>query len=161
MARSTIPDKATDETKDKLLADYDDLVKSYESQFSAYSVWMDEDARAGSILIASMEDEFATEIANFERSHQMWSFLRDRYEATGHSSYFVFVRQEQLIRHGDLTVDELYTQLSAVWRQIDLLRHPLSPSTCEFCQGHQSDIELQRTYAFLTHLRGEHETLRA
>ncbi|WVZ52011.1 hypothetical protein U9M48_003107 [Paspalum notatum var. saurae] len=160
-ARPTIPDKATDEDKDKLLADYDDLVKSYESQFSAYSAWMDEDARARSILIASMEDEFAAEIVDFERSHQMWSFLRDRYEPTGHSSNFVAIRQEQLMCHGDLTVDELYTQLSAVWRQIDSLRHPLSPSTCEFCQGHQSDIELQRTYAFLTRLRDEYEPLRA
>ncbi|WVZ80634.1 hypothetical protein U9M48_028093 [Paspalum notatum var. saurae] len=160
-ARPTVPDKATDEAKDKLLADYDDLVKSYESQFSAYSAWMDEDARAGSILIASMENEFAAEIADFERSHQMWSFLHDRYEPTGHSSYFVAIRQEQLICHGDLTVDELYTQLSVIWRQIDSLRHPLSPSTCEFCQGHQSDIELQRTYAFLTRLRDEYEHLRA
>ncbi|WVZ89019.1 hypothetical protein U9M48_035481 [Paspalum notatum var. saurae] len=118
----TVPEKATDEAKDKLLADYDDIVKSYESQFSAYSAWMDEDARAGSILIASMEDEFAAEIADFERSHQMWSFLRDCYEPTGHSSYFAAIRHEQLIRH---------------------------------------DIELQRTYAFLTRLRDEYEPLRA
>ncbi|WVZ75789.1 hypothetical protein U9M48_023820 [Paspalum notatum var. saurae] len=73
---------------------------------------MDEDARAGSILIASMDDEFVAEIADFERSHQMWSFLCDRYEPTGHSSYFAAIRQEQLIRHGDLIVDELYTLLS-------------------------------------------------
>ncbi|WVZ90217.1 LOW QUALITY PROTEIN: hypothetical protein U9M48_036539 [Paspalum notatum var. saurae] len=112
-ARPTVPKKATDEAKDKLLAEYDDLVKSYESQFSAYSAWMDEDARAGSILIASMEDEFVAEIADFERCHQI---IRC-------GLFFVITTSplEQLIRHGDLTVDELYTQLSAVWRQIDSL----------------------------------------
>ncbi|KAJ1270679.1 hypothetical protein BS78_06G070300 [Paspalum vaginatum] len=108
-----------------------------------------------------MEDQFAAEIVDFDRSHQMWSFLRDRYEPTGHSAYFAAIHQEQLLHHGDLSVDELYTQLSAIWRQIDSLRHPLSPSTCEFCHGQQSDIELQRTYAFLTRLRDEYEPLRA
>ncbi|WVZ64725.1 hypothetical protein U9M48_014202 [Paspalum notatum var. saurae] len=156
-----VPNQATDDEKEKILADYDALVRSYESQFSVYRLWLDEDARAGSILTASMEDQFAAEIVDFDRSHQMWSFLRDRYEPTGHSAYFAAIRQEQLLCHGDLTIDELYTQLSAIWRQIDSLRPSLSSSTCEFCQGHQSDIELQRTYAFLTRLRDEYEPLRA
>ncbi|KAJ1268166.1 hypothetical protein BS78_07G116100 [Paspalum vaginatum] len=134
---------------------------SYESQFSAYRGWLDEDARAGSILTTSMEDQFAAEIVDFDRSHQMWSFLCDPYEPTGHSAYFAAIRQGQLLHHGDLSVDELYTQLSAIWRQIDSLCHPLSPSTCEFCHGQQSDIELQHTYAFLTRLRDEYEPLRA
>ncbi|WVZ83156.1 hypothetical protein U9M48_030329 [Paspalum notatum var. saurae] len=156
-----IPEKATDEAKKELLDEFADLMKSYESQFSAYRCWLDEDAHAGSILTASIEHQFAAEIVDFDRSHQMWSFLRDRYEPTGHSAYFAAIHQEQLLCHGDLTIDELYTQLSAIWRQIDSLRPSLSPSTCEFCQGHQSDIELQRTYAFLTRLRDEYEPLRA
>ncbi|WVZ56049.1 hypothetical protein U9M48_006635 [Paspalum notatum var. saurae] len=156
-----IPDQATDEDKKKLQDDFAALEKSYEAQFSAYRLWLDEDARAGSILAASMEHQFAAEIVDFDRSHQMWSFLRDRYEPSGHSAYFAAIRQEQLLSHGDLSVDELYTQLSAIWRQIDSLRHPLSPNTCEFCQGQQSDIELQRTYVLLTHLRDEYEPLRA
>ncbi|WVZ93714.1 hypothetical protein U9M48_039674 [Paspalum notatum var. saurae] len=139
-ARPTVLEKAIDEAKDKLLADYDDLVKSYESQFIAYSAWMDEDARAGSILIASMEDEFAAEIADFERC----------------GLFFVIATSplEQLIRHDDLTVDDLYTQLSAVWRR-------LTRCVIHCHLGHQSDIELQRTYAFLTRLRDEYEPLRA
>ncbi|WVZ72434.1 hypothetical protein U9M48_020898 [Paspalum notatum var. saurae] len=156
-----IPDQATDEDKTQLLDDFATLEKSYEAQFNAYRLWLDEDARAGSILATSMEDQFAAEIVDFDRSHQMWSFLRDHYEPTGQSAYFAAIRQEQLLCHGDLTVDELYTQLSAIWRQIDFLRHPLSPSTCEFCQGQQSDIELQRTYVLLTRLRDEYEHLRA
>ncbi|WVZ97949.1 hypothetical protein U9M48_043445 [Paspalum notatum var. saurae] len=106
-----IPDQATDEDKTKLLDDFAALEKSYEAQFSAYRLWLDEDAHAGSILAASMEDQFAAEIVDFDRSHQMWSFLRDRYEPTGQSAYFATIRQEQLLCHGDLTVDELYTQL--------------------------------------------------
>ncbi|KAJ1278997.1 hypothetical protein BS78_04G121300 [Paspalum vaginatum] len=156
-----VPDKATDEAKEKLLAEFDDLMKSYESQFSAYRCWLDEDTHAGSILTASIEDQFAAEIVDFDRSHQMWSFLRDHYEPTGHSAYFAAIRQEQLLCHGDLIVDEFYTQLSAIWHQIDSLRPSLSSSTCEFCQGHQSDIELQCTYAFLTRLRDEYKPLRA
>ncbi|WVZ48897.1 hypothetical protein U9M48_000291 [Paspalum notatum var. saurae] len=160
-ANPVVPEKATDDEKQKILDDFVALEKSYEAQFSAYRLWLDEDACASSIVVASMQDQFAEEVVDFQWSHQMWSFLRDRYEPTGQSAYFAAIRREQLICHGDLTVDELYTQLSAVWRQIDSLRHPLSPSTCEFCQGQQSDIELQRTYAFLTRLRDEYEPLRA
>ncbi|WVZ94245.1 hypothetical protein U9M48_040156 [Paspalum notatum var. saurae] len=109
-----IPEKAIDEAKKELLDEFADLLKSYESQFSAYRCWLDEDARAGSILTASMEHQFAAEIVDFDRSHQMWSFFRDRYEPTGHSAYFAAIRQEQLLCHGDLTIDELYTQLSAL-----------------------------------------------
>jgi hypothetical protein len=45
--------------------------------------WLDEDARVGSVLIATMEDRFAVDIVEFERTHQMWSFLRQKYESTG------------------------------------------------------------------------------
>ncbi|WP_284123659.1 hypothetical protein, partial [Klebsiella pneumoniae] len=45
-----IPDQATDEDKKKLQDDFAALEKSYEAQFSAYRLWLDEDARAGSIL---------------------------------------------------------------------------------------------------------------
>lgn len=43
------------ECKETLLADYGQLA-TYEAQYSAYRTWLDEDARAGSILAASMED---------------------------------------------------------------------------------------------------------
>jgi hypothetical protein len=33
--------------------------------------WLDEDARAGSILTASIEDRFAADIMDFKRTHQM------------------------------------------------------------------------------------------
>jgi hypothetical protein len=55
--------------KGKLLTNYEDPLASYESQFDAYRTWRDEDARAGLVLIASMEDRFATDIVGFERTH--------------------------------------------------------------------------------------------
>jgi hypothetical protein len=75
-----ISDKTTVAEKERLIADYDDHLASYESQFRAYMTWLDEDARAGSVLTTSM---VLLLIMEFERTHQMWSFLRQKYESTG------------------------------------------------------------------------------
>jgi hypothetical protein len=71
-----ISEKTTAAEKERLIADYDDRLASYESQFRAYRTWLNEDARAGSVLTASMEDRFVADIVEFERTHQLWSFLR-------------------------------------------------------------------------------------
>jgi hypothetical protein len=34
------------------------------------------------VLVASMKDQFATNIVEFDRAHQMWSFLHDHYDPT-------------------------------------------------------------------------------
>jgi hypothetical protein len=78
-----IAEKITAAEKEKLLTDYEDRLISYELQFHTYMTWLDEDARAGSILTASMEDRFTADIVDFEPTHQMWSFLRQKYESTG------------------------------------------------------------------------------
>jgi hypothetical protein len=62
---------------------------------------LDEDAYAGSVPTASMDDHFAADIMNFERTHQMWYFLHHKYEFTGQSTYVAAIRQEQLLRQGD------------------------------------------------------------
>jgi hypothetical protein len=54
-----------------LIAYYEDRLALYESQYSAYKTWLDEDARAGSILVASMEGRFSADIVELKRSHQM------------------------------------------------------------------------------------------
>jgi hypothetical protein len=92
-----ITEKTTAAEKEALIADYDDRVASYESQFHAYRTWLEDDGRAGSILVASIEDHFFADIVELERSHQMWIFLRSRYEPTGQSTFFVVIRQEQLL----------------------------------------------------------------
>jgi hypothetical protein len=77
-AQLVISKKTTTAQKERLLADYEDRLASYESQFHTYMTWIDEDARAGSVLIASMEDRFAADIIDFERTHQMWPFLHQK-----------------------------------------------------------------------------------
>jgi hypothetical protein len=74
-AEPVIPEKTTTIEKEKPLIDYEDRLASYELQFHAYKTWLDEDARASSVLTASMEDHFAADIVEFERTHQMWSFF--------------------------------------------------------------------------------------
>jgi hypothetical protein len=61
----------TTAAKERFLVDYDNCLASYESQFHAYKNWLDEDARAGSVLTASMENRFAADIVDFEWTHQM------------------------------------------------------------------------------------------
>jgi hypothetical protein len=92
-----ITEKTTTAEKEKLLADYEDRRASYESQFHAYRTWLDEDARAGSILTTSMEDRFAVDIVEFEQTHQMWSFLHQKCESTRQETYLVTIHQKQLL----------------------------------------------------------------
>jgi hypothetical protein len=70
-AQPMISEKTAATEKEQLLADYEDHLASYESQFHAYMTWLDEDARASSVLTSSMEDRFAADIIDFERTHQM------------------------------------------------------------------------------------------
>ena len=130
-----ITKKTTDTEKTALFDDFAECQASYESQFSAYRAWLDEDARAASILAASMEDCIAANIVEFEHAHQMWVFLRDRYESTGQSTFLAAIHQEQLLRQGDSTVEKFFTQISAIWRHLDTLGPPLSPDTCTSCRG--------------------------
>jgi hypothetical protein len=107
-AQPVISEKTTAAEKERLLADYEDRLASYESQFHAYMTWLDEDARADSVLIASMKDHFSADIMYFEWTHQMWSFLRQKYESTGQSTYLAAIHQEQLLRQGDSTVEDFF-----------------------------------------------------
>jgi hypothetical protein len=156
-----ISEKTAIAEKEQLLADYEDRLASYEPHFHTYRTWLDEDARAGSVLTASMEDHFAAGIVDFEWTHQMWYVLRQKYESTSQSTYLVAIRQEQLLRQGDTTVEDFFDQLSVVWRQLDTLGPQLSPTTCQSCRDQTAALELHQTYDFLTRLRDEFEPLRA
>jgi hypothetical protein len=68
------------------------------STIQPYRTWLDEDAQTGSVLVASLEDRFFAEIVELQRAHQMWTFLRSRYEPTGQSTVLVAIRQKQLLR---------------------------------------------------------------
>jgi hypothetical protein len=91
----------------------------------------------------------------------MWSFLHQKYESTGQSTYLAVICQEQLLRQGDTTVEDFFNQLSVVWRQFDTLGPQLSPATCQSCRDQTAALELCRTYDFLNRLHDEFEPLRA
>jgi hypothetical protein len=160
-AQPVISEKTTAAEKEKPLADYEDRLTSYVSQFHTYRTWLDEGGRAGSVLTASMEDRFAADIVDFEQTHQMWYFRHQKYESTGQSIYLAAIRQEQLLCQGDTTVEDFFDQLSIVWRQLDTLGPQLSPATCQSCRDQTTALELHRTYDFLTRLRDEFELLGA
>jgi hypothetical protein len=61
-----------------------------------------------------MEDRFAADIVDFERTHQMWPFLHQKYESTGQSTYLTAIRQEQLLRQGDTRVEDFFDQFFVV-----------------------------------------------
>jgi hypothetical protein len=159
-AQPVISEKTTAAEKEQLLADYEDRMASYELQFHAYRTWLDEDAHAGSVLTASMEDHFVADIMDFEQTHQMWSFLCQKYESTGQSTYLAAICQEQLFHQGDTTVEDFFDQLSVIWHQLDTLDPQLSPATCQSCRDQTAALELRRTYNILTRLRDEFEPLR-
>jgi hypothetical protein len=156
-----ISEKTTAVEKERLLADYEDHVASYESQFYAYMTWLDEDARTGSILTDSMEDRFAFDIMDFERTRQMWSFLHQKYESTSQSTYLAAIHQEQLLCQGDSTVEDFFDQLYVVWRQLDTLSPQLSPATYPSYRDQTDALELHQTCDFLTRLCDDFEPLRA
>jgi hypothetical protein len=55
-----------------------------------------------------MENHFTADIVEFERTYQMWPFLHQKYESTGQSTYLAAIRQEQLLRQSDTTVDDFF-----------------------------------------------------
>jgi hypothetical protein len=113
------------------------------------------------VLTASMENCFAADIVDFEWAHQMWYFLRQKYESTGQSTYLAAIRQEQLLHQGDTTVEDFFDQLLVIWRQLDTLGPQLPPATYQSCRDQTAALELCRTYNFLTRLHDEFEPLRA
>ena len=70
----------------------------------------------------------------------------------------LYVRSSSL-RQGDSTIDNFYAQMSTVWRQLDSIGPPLSPSTCDSCKAQKVTLETRHTYDFLSRLRDEFEQL--
>ena len=126
----------------------------------AYTMWIDEDARAAAVLSSSVLPQFASEFMGLGTVSEMWTHLRQRYQPSGDDLYLSVVRQEHALQQGDSTIDEFYTQSSAIWRQLDSLRTAVC-GTCPCCQIVRSDLEFQRVYEFLSRLRQEFEPRRA
>jgi hypothetical protein len=90
----------------------------------------------------------------------MWDYLRQRYQPSGDSLYLSMVHQEHALQQGDSSIEEFYTQSSAIWLQLDSLRSAVC-GTCPCCRIVRSDLEFQQVYEFMSRLRLEFEQRRA
>jgi hypothetical protein len=135
---------------DKKVLEYTDALSTYRDDLTAYTQWMDDDARAAAVLTSSVLPQFASEFMGLGTVSEMWIRLRQRYQPSGDALYLFVVRQEH----------EFYAQSSAIWRQLDSLR-TAGCGACPCCQAVRADLEFHRVYEFLSRLRREFEPRRA
>ncbi|CAM8997492.1 unnamed protein product [Rhodiola kirilowii] len=118
-----LPADVSAEVKQKASAEFDDAMESFHNQYTTFRTWMDEDARASSIIVASMEVSLSSDIVCLESAQLMWAHLQERYAPTGDSLFLSVVHREQSLQQGNATIDEFYDQMSAIRAQL-LARHP-------------------------------------
>jgi hypothetical protein len=82
----------TSEADQKKPQEYDDIA-SYMSHFWAYQTLLDEGARAGAVLVASVDLCLAADV-RLDHASQMWPLLRQRYDPFGQSTYITILHQE-------------------------------------------------------------------
>jgi hypothetical protein len=156
--------KSADDTAlaeyDRQVQEYSDALATYRLDLTDYTQWIDEDARAAAVLTSSVLPQYAAEFMGLPTIAAQWAFLRQRYQPSGDSLYLSVVRQEHALQQGDSTIDELYTQSAAIWRQLDSLCTAVC-ATCPCCLTVRADLEFQRVYEFLSQLRKEFEPRRA
>uniref|UniRef100_A0ACD5TPJ9 Uncharacterized protein n=1 Tax=Avena sativa TaxID=4498 RepID=A0ACD5TPJ9_AVESA len=107
-------DDAAMEAYDQQVSLYSDALASYRDDLIAYTQWCDEDARAAAVLTSSVLPQFASEFMGLDSVAEMWTSLRQRYQPSSDSLYLSVLRQEHALQQGDSTVDEFYTQSSAI-----------------------------------------------
>ncbi|XP_044981417.1 uncharacterized protein LOC123448540 [Hordeum vulgare subsp. vulgare] len=153
-------DDAAFDAYDQQVSAYSDALSVYRDDLSAYIQWRNDDARAAAILTAAVLPQFASEFMGLGTVATMWSFLCQRYQPSRDSLYLSVVRQEHALQQGDSSVDEFYTQSSAIWRHLDSLRTTVC-GAYRCCQTTWSDLEFQCVHEFLGGLRPEFEPRRA
>uniref|UniRef100_M8C2B7 Retrovirus-related Pol polyprotein from transposon TNT 1-94 n=1 Tax=Aegilops tauschii TaxID=37682 RepID=M8C2B7_AEGTA len=115
-------DDAAVDAYDQQVSAYSDALSVYRDDLSAYTQWCNDDARAVAVLTVSVLPQFASEFMGLGTVAAMWSYLCQRYQPSGDALYLSVVRQEHALQQGDSSVDEFYSQCSAIWRQLDSLR---------------------------------------
>ncbi|XP_037475223.1 uncharacterized protein LOC119352739 [Triticum dicoccoides] len=158
-AAKALDDAAVD-AYDQQVSAYSDALSVYRDALSAYTQWCNDDARVAAVLTASVLPQFASEFMGLSTIAAMWSYLCQRYQPSGDALYLSVVRQEHALQQGDSSVDEFYSQCSAIWRQLDSLRTVVC-GTCRCYQTTRSDLEFQRVHEFLSRPRSEFEPRRA
>jgi hypothetical protein len=119
---------------------YSSALETYRLDLTAYTQWMDENARAAAVLTSSVLPQFASEFMGLPTIANMWAHLCQCYQPSGDALYLSVVRQEHALQQGESTIDEFYTQSAAIWRQLDSLRTVVC-GTCPCCRTVRSDLE--------------------
>jgi hypothetical protein len=144
-----ITKKATNEDKAKLLANFDNLTTSYESQFNATSCgWM----RMMSVLFLLL----LRRICLMQRLFTLIGLIKcgllfviaTRILITL-LTLLLFVKISCYIKETTHWTSST-ARCFAVWRQLDALGPQLSIRTYEFCLGWSNDLQFCQTYDFLT-----------
>ena len=120
-AAKALDDAAVD-AYDQQVSAYSGALSVYRDDLSAYTQWCNDDARAAAVLTTGVLPQFASEFMGLGTVAAMWSYLCQRYQPSGDALYLFVVRQEHALQQGDSSVDEFYSQCSAIWRQLDSLR---------------------------------------
>jgi hypothetical protein len=141
VAAKTADDAAID-AYDQQVADFSEALSTYRNAQTAYTQWCDEDAHVVAVLTASVLPQFASGFMALPTTSEMWDHLRQRYQPSGDSLYLSMVRQEHALLQGDSSIEEFYSQSSAIWRQLDSLRSAIY-GTCPCCRIVRSDLEFQ------------------
>jgi hypothetical protein len=76
---------------------YSSALETYRLDLTAYTQWMDEDARAAAVLTSSVLPHFASEFMGLPTVADMWAHLRQRYQLSGDALYLSVVRQEHAL----------------------------------------------------------------
>jgi hypothetical protein len=62
---------------------YSSALETYRLDLTAYTQWMDEDARATAVLTSSVLPQFASEFMGLPTIADMWAHLCQRYQSSG------------------------------------------------------------------------------
>jgi hypothetical protein len=69
---------------------YSSALETYQLDLTAYTQWMDEDARAAAVLTSNVLPQFASEFMGLPTIADMWAHLRQRYQPSGDALYLCF-----------------------------------------------------------------------
>ncbi|EEE60658.1 hypothetical protein OsJ_14109 [Oryza sativa Japonica Group] len=146
----TFSAQTTDEDRAKAQEEYDDALETYQGQYVMYKTWLDEDACASAILVASMEVHLTGDVVTLASAHFTWTHLRDRYAPTGDALYLAMCCQRQW-SHMDLRrIYDFLTRLRSEYESIRaqlLARHPRVTLMEALTEIHSEEIRLREAGA--------------
>ena len=72
---------------DRQVKEHSDALETYRLDLTAYTQWIDDDARAVAVLTASVLPQFASEFMGLSTVADMWANLHQRHQPSGDGLY--------------------------------------------------------------------------